>query len=66
MHRTVRGALWPWVRYFSFGGCKASLFGDARMYRPEGCPVLHQREGSPFAMAGSERDRNRAGVPQNR
>ena len=33
------------VAYYSFGGWKASLFGDTHVYGPEGDPLLHAREG---------------------
>ena len=39
------------VAYYSFGGWKASLFGDTHMYGPEGDPVLHPHQGRHDALA---------------
>ena len=40
------------VAYYSFGGWKASLFGDLHMYGPEGIAVLHPDQGGHLPMAG--------------
>ena len=49
------------VAWHSFGGWKASLFGDSADVRPGGHPLLHAAEGRHVAVAGSgvERDRPR-------
>ena len=39
------------VSYYSFGGWKASLFGDTHMYGPEGDQLLHPRQGRHVALA---------------
>ena len=39
------------VAYYSFGGWKASLFGDTHMYGPEGIALLHPRQGRHLALA---------------
>ncbi len=39
------------VSYYSFGGWKASLFGESHMYGPEGICVLHPRQGRHVAVA---------------
>ena len=56
------------VSYYSFGGWKASLFGDTHMYGPEGDQLLHPRQGRHRA-AGPTRhdlDRSTSASPQNR
>ena len=40
------------VAYYSFGGWKASLFGDLHMYGPDGHPVLYAQQGRHVALAG--------------
>ena len=49
------------VAYYSFGGWKASLFGDSHIYGPEGHPLLHPRQGrhEPLARPGHEQGRPR-------
>ena len=37
------------VAYYSFGGWKASLFGDLHMYGPEGIALLHAHQGRHLA-----------------
>ena len=37
------------VSYYSFGGWKASLFGDTHMYGPEGIPSTPAARSSPRA-----------------
>ena len=39
------------VAYYSFGGWKASLFGDTHMYGPDGIALLHPRQGGHLALA---------------
>ena len=41
------------VAYYSFGGWKASLFGDLHMYGPEGIQFYTRGEGRHVALAGS-------------
>ena len=49
------------VSYYSFGGWKASLFGDQHMYGPDGVNVLHAAEGRDVALArpGDQQRRSR-------
>ena len=51
------------VAYYSFGGWKASLFGDLHMYGPEGVAVLHARQGRHRALAGPRHEPRRPGLP---
>jgi len=39
------------VSYYSFGGWKASLFGDIHMYGPDGYPLLHPDQGGHLPLA---------------
>ena len=39
------------VAYYSFGGWKASLFGDTHMYGPEGIQLLHADQGRHLPLA---------------
>ena len=51
------------VAYHSFGGWKASLFGDAKAYGPHGVRLLHPREGRHPALARPLARRPQPGVP---
>ena len=51
------------VAYYSFGGWKASLFGDTHMYGPEGITLLHPRQGRHLALAGPGDVGGRPGLP---
>ena len=51
------------VAYYSFGGWKASLFGDTHMYGPDGISLLHPRQGRHLALARSGHEQGRPGVP---
>ena len=42
------------MAYYSFGGWKASLFGDAHVHGMEGREVLHAWQSRDGAVAGSE------------
>ena len=52
------------VAYYSFGGWKASLFGDLHMYGPRD-PVLHAGQGRDAALAGPGDLEGRSRVPAN-
>ena len=55
------------VSYYSFGGWKASLFGDTHMYGPGGHQLLHPRQGRHVALARPAHvARVDLGFPQNR
>ena len=51
------------VAYHSFGGWKASLFGDAKAYGPHGVRLLHRREGDHVAVARPLARRPEPGLP---
>ena len=51
------------VAYYSFGGWKASLFGDTHMYGPRGHPLLHARQGRHLALARPGDEPGRPGLP---
>ena len=51
------------VAYYSFGGWKASLFGDLHMYGPDGDPVLHADQGRDRALARPGNVEGRPGLP---
>ena len=49
------------VAYYSFGGWKASLFGDLHMYGPEGVQFYTKSQGGDGALAGSGNQPRRSG-----
>ena len=51
------------VSYYSFGGWKASLFGDTHMYGPGGCQLLHQDQGRHVPLARPEHQHRRPRIP---
>ena len=51
------------VAYYSFGGWKASLFGDRHIYGPEGDRLLHARQGGHVPLAGPGHLEGRPGLP---
>ncbi len=51
------------VAYYSFGGWKASLFGDRHIYGPEGDRLLHARQGGHVALARPGDLEGRPGLP---
>ena len=55
------------VSYYSFGGWKASLFGDSPHVRPRGRQLLHPRQGRHVPLARpATRPPVDLGFPQNR
>ena len=54
------------VAYHSFGGWKASLFGDSHIYGPEGDPLLHARQGRHEPLARPGDAAVNLGFPQTR
>ena len=55
------------VAYYSFGGWKASLFGDRHIYGPEGDRLLHARQGRHLALARpGDQSKVDLGFPQTR
>ena len=51
------------VAYYSFGGWKASLFGDRHIYGPGGHRLLHPHEGRHVALAGPGHVEGRSRFP---
>ena len=51
------------VAYYSFGGWKASLFGDLHMYGPEGISFYTRAKVVTVALARSGHELGRPGVP---
>ena len=51
------------VAYYSFGGWKASLFGDLHMYGPEGIQFYTRGQDRDLALAGSRDLEGRPGLP---
>ena len=51
------------VAYYSFGGWKASLFGDSHAYGPGVDPLLHAGQGGDVALARSGDEQGRPRVP---
>ena len=51
------------MAYYSFGGWKASLFGDHPHLRPRRRALLHAHQGRDVALARSASSRRRPGVP---
>ena len=51
------------VAWHSFGGWKASLFGDSADVRTRGDPLLHPAEGGHDPLARSGVERHRLGFP---
>ncbi len=51
------------MAYYSFGGWKASLFGDTPRPRHGRCAVLHPRQGDHQPLARSQPRRHRIGLP---
>ena len=51
------------VAYYSFGGWKASLFGDSHMYGPEGDLLLHPGQGRHGPLARPGHLEGRPGLP---
>ena len=51
------------VAYYSFGGWKASLFGDRHMYGPEGIKFYTRGKVVTSALAGSGDEQGRPGLP---
>jgi len=45
------------VAYYSFGGWKASLFGDRHIYGPRGHRLLHALEGRHLALGPTQTPR---------
>ena len=54
------------VAYYSFGGWKASLFGDTPHVRPRGRPLLHPRQGRHLPLARPRHLAVDLGFPQTR
>ena len=54
------------VAYYSFGGWKASLFGDSHAYGPRVDPLLHAWEGRHVSLAGPSTSKVDLGFPQTR
>ena len=51
------------VAYYSFGGWKASLFGDLHMYGPEGVQFYTRAQGRHVALARPGHELGRPGLP---
>jgi hypothetical protein len=51
------------MAYYSFGGWKASLFGDTHMHGTEGIPLLHPRQGGHLPVARPQPRRGQPGLP---
>ena len=53
------------VASHSFGGWKASIFGDSPIYGPEGLRFYTRPEGRDVALAGLRSQRRRSWFPQD-
>ena len=51
------------MAYYSFGGWKASLFGDTPHARHRGRPLLHPRQGGHLPLARPQPRRGQPGLP---
>ena len=54
------------VAYYSFGGWKASLFGDTHIYGPRGNQLLHPRQGRHLRWPDPHGSSVDLGFPQTR
>ena len=54
------------VAYYSFGGWKASLFGDLHMYGPDGSPSTRARRSSPSRWPDPATSKVDLGFPRTR